>query len=456
MAHELGLPGDLQTAFDGVAAVVDILQGGGDDVHVVVGVDAARDAEAHEVVATEAVLAGHGVAVSQHVADLAGADTGLEVELAGQGLGGELLLRDVGQHLVGVDEDGVATGGTLVGDAVLVEFLGQVVDLFDAGLNHLELKVFFQTDSQSVHIAAVHTAVGQEALEGDAEHLGTLVPVLLVGGDEAAHVDQAVLLGAHGHAVGIAEHLLADLGEGLVLVAFLAGLDEVGVLDEAGAVDVDGHTVFVAEFAGLADVLHADGLSADGVVGDGKNHEGHIALVLLQHLLQLGEVDIAFERHLELGVVSLLDGHVDGEGFAALDVALGGVEVGVAGDDHAGLHQVAEQHVLSGTALVGGDDVVETGDFGDGVLHVEERASAAVALVAHHHGGPLAVAHGAGAGVGQEVDVDVVALQHEHVLVGLVEPLLTLLASAFLDGFYHLDFPSFCKGKFHNFIFFNC
>ena len=45
--------------------------------------------------------------------------------------------------------------------------------------------------------------VGEEAFEGDAEHLGTFVPFLLVGGDEAAHVHEAVLLGAHGHAVGI-------------------------------------------------------------------------------------------------------------------------------------------------------------------------------------------------------------------------------------------------------------
>ena len=331
VAHQLGFPGDLKTALDGVATVVDVLEGGGDDVHVVVGVDAARDAETHEVVATEAVLAGHRVAVGQYVADLTGTDAGLEVQLTGEGLSGEFLFRDVGQHLVGVDEDGVTTGGTLVRNAVLVEFGGQVMDLLDAGFNHLELKVLFQTHGQAVHIAAIHTAIGEEALEGDAEHLGTFVPVLLVGGDETAHVDQTVLLGAHGHAVSIAEHLHGNLAEGLVLVAFLAGLDEVGVLDEAGAVDVDGHAVFVAEFAGLADVLHAHGLTADGVVGDGEDHEGDIALVFLKDFLKFLEVDVALEGDLKLCVVSFFDGDVDGEGFAALDVALGGVEVGVAG-----------------------------------------------------------------------------------------------------------------------------
>ncbi len=157
----------------------------------------------------------------------------------------------------------------------------------------------------------------------------------------------------------------------------------------------------------------------------------------------------------KLGVVGLLDGDVDGESLAALDVALGGVEVGVAGDDVAGLHQVAEQHILGCTALVGRDDILEARELRDGVFHVVERTGAAVALVAHHHGGPLAVAHGAGAAVGQQVDVDIVALQHEHILVGFVEPFLTLFASAFLDGFYHLDFPCFCKGKFHSFFIFN-
>ena len=178
---------------------------------------------------------------------------------------------------------------------------------------------------------------------------------------------------------------------------------------------------------------------------------GEATALYLKDLLKLLQVDIAFERHFELRVVGLLDGDVDGESLAALDVTLGGVEVGVAGHHHAGLHQVGEQHVLGGAALMGGDDVLEARELRDGVLHVVERAGAAVALVALHHGGPLAVAHGARAAVGQQVDVHVVALQHEDVVVGLFQPLLALFASAFLDGFDHLDFPCFCKGKFHSF-----
>ena len=412
---------------------------------MVVGIDAARDAETYEIVATEAVLAGHGVTVGEDVTDLAGAYAGFEVKLAGERLGRELLFGNLGEHLVGIHEDGMTTGGTLVGDTVLVEFLGEVVDLLDTGLHHVEFDVLFQSDSQCVHVAAVHTTIGEESFEGNAEEFGAFVPLLLVGGDETAHIHETVFLGAHGHRVGIAEHLFADLAKGLVLISFLAGLDEIGVLDKTGTVDVHGYAVFVAELTGLADVLHRHGLSSHGVVGHRQHHKRHFALVLVQHLLQLLEAHIAFERYFELGVIGLGDGDIDGKSLAALDVALGGVEVGVAGDNHTRLHQIAEQHILCSTALVGGDYIFKAGEFGDGVLHVVEGAGSAVALVAHHHGAPLAVAHGACATVGEQVDIDIVALQHEDVVVGFKEPLLALFAGRFLNGFDHLDFPSFCK-----------
>ena len=285
----------------------------------------------------------------------------------------------------------------------------------------------------------------QEALKRDAEQLGAFVPVLLVGGDEAAHVDEGVFLGTHRHAVGITEHLLADLLQGLVGIAFLTRLDEVGILDETGAIDVDRHTIFVAEFAGLADVLHAHRLTADGVVGDSEDKERHVALVLLQYLLEFLEADITLERHFQLGVVSLGHGDVDGKSLAAFNVTLGSIEVGIARDDLTGFHQIAEQHVFSGTALVSGDNILETSEFCDGILHVVEGAGTAVALIAHHHGTPLTVAHRARTRVGQQVNVNIVALQHENVVVRFKKPLFSFFSCGFLDGLHHLDFPRFCK-----------
>ena len=89
---------------------------------MVVGVNTAWDAETHEVVATETVLTCDRVTVGEDVTDLASADTGFEVELACQSLCRELFLRDVGQNLVGIDEDGVTASRTLVRDAVFIQF----------------------------------------------------------------------------------------------------------------------------------------------------------------------------------------------------------------------------------------------------------------------------------------------------------------------------------------------
>ena len=65
MAHQFGLPGDLHTAGDFVAAVIHVLESGRDHIHVVVGVGAAADAETQEVVTGEAVLAGDGITVGR-------------------------------------------------------------------------------------------------------------------------------------------------------------------------------------------------------------------------------------------------------------------------------------------------------------------------------------------------------------------------------------------------------
>ena len=83
VTHQFGFPSDFQATLDGVAAVVDVLQRGCDDIHVVVGVHTARDAETHEVVATEAVLAGDRVTVGKHVTDFAGTDASFEIQFAG-------------------------------------------------------------------------------------------------------------------------------------------------------------------------------------------------------------------------------------------------------------------------------------------------------------------------------------------------------------------------------------
>ena len=64
VAHEGCLLGDCQTTGDGLTAVIDILERSSDDLHMVVGINAARDTEAYQIQAREAVLASLRVAVS--------------------------------------------------------------------------------------------------------------------------------------------------------------------------------------------------------------------------------------------------------------------------------------------------------------------------------------------------------------------------------------------------------
>ena len=217
-----------------VTAVVDVLEGGCDHVHVVVGICAAADAEAEEVVSAEAVFARHGITVGEQIADFATADTGLAVKLYGEHLGGKLLLGDLVEHLVGVDEEGVAADGTLIRNAVFVELGGEIFHLLDAGLEHVELGVLVEADSESGHVAAVHTAIGKEALEGDEEAFRSFIDIFPAGSDETAHVDETVFLRRHRHSVGEVEHLAADLLDSCVFELRLAHLDEVCVLGEAG------------------------------------------------------------------------------------------------------------------------------------------------------------------------------------------------------------------------------
>ena len=92
-------------------------------------------------------------------------------------------------------------------------------------------------------------------------------------GEEAAHVDDGVLLGAHGAAVGQVAHLAHDLAHRLVGVAGLAQLDEVGVLGDAAGVEVERLAVLAADLGDGAHVGQRDRLAAAGVVGDGDHDE---------------------------------------------------------------------------------------------------------------------------------------------------------------------------------------
>ena len=341
----------------------------------------------------------------------------------------------------------MAARGALVGHAVFVEQVAQQFHLADAGVELFELGILVEAHGQGVHVAARHAAVGEVTLVHDAVLHRLAVELLVVHGQEAAHVHHAVLLGRNGHQVGVGVDFAYDLLDALVLVAGLAGLDEVGVLGEAGRVDQHRDAVAAAQLGGLADVAHRNGLAAGRVVGDGQHHARDLLLrVRLEHVLQLLQIHFTLERKLLLRVGRSVDGAVDRMAAAELDVALRGVEMRVARHDVALLEQGREDHVLGGAALVGRQEVGHAEEVVHDLLQPEVGRGAGVALVARHHGRPLAVAHRARARVGQQVDGDLVAAQFEEVVFRFADPLLAFGTGRGTDRLGHLDLVGLAIG----------
>ena len=83
-----------------MTTVIYVLESCSDHVHVVVGVDAASDAETEKIESTETILTSHRVTVSEDISDLATTYACLDVELDGECLCRELFLRDLVKNAV--------------------------------------------------------------------------------------------------------------------------------------------------------------------------------------------------------------------------------------------------------------------------------------------------------------------------------------------------------------------
>ena len=119
------------------------------------------------------------------------------------------------------------------------------------------------------------------------------------------------------------------------------------------------------------------------------------------------DIHVAFEGAVGIEVVCLDAGQVERLAADEFDVAAGGIEVRVVGNDRAGLHHDAKQDVFRGAPLVRGNDLLESENVLDGVAKAVPAACAGVGLVATHHRGPGFGRHCARARVGQQVDDDV-------------------------------------------------
>ncbi len=111
-------------------------------------------------------------------------------------------------------------------------------------------------------------------------------------------------------------------------------------------------------------------------------------------------------------------------------MTLRGIEMRVAGQHVVLLNDGRIEHILSRATLMRGQEIVETKDILDRLLHIVVRFCTCVALIAEHNCRPLAVAHCARTRVSQQIDKDLLAAQTKQIVMCLSNPLLTLLAGA--------------------------
>ena len=144
----------------------------------------------------------HRITVGEDITDLTSADTGFQIKFYGQRLCREFFFGNVRQHFRCINEDGVASGRSLVRNSVFIQFLCQVFHLLDTCFEIVEFGVFIQADGKSVHIPSVHSSIGEIAFVLYAETFCTFIPVCTSCGDKSTHIDDSVFLGTHCHAIG--------------------------------------------------------------------------------------------------------------------------------------------------------------------------------------------------------------------------------------------------------------
>ena len=113
--------------------------------------------------------------------------------------------------------------------------------------------------------------------------------------------------------------------------------------------------------------------------------------------------------------------------------------MGVGGDHLAGAADDAEQDLLGGTALMGGNHVAERPQLAHGVEEVVPGWRTGVRLVAAHHRPPLLGAHRPGAAVREQVDEDVGGVQLEDVVADLPDALGARFRGRHRDALDRLD-----------------
>ena len=281
-----------------------------------------------------------------------------------------------------------------------------------------------------------------ESLVDDHEVARALAERRIAEPEPAADVHERVLLAAHRRAVGEVAHQAQDFGDRAVAHFRLALLDEPRVLHGARRVEDHLDAARVAVFVHGAEVRDAHGLPAREVH---RQRHADVRDALRSHLahqrIELGEVHVPLERVLRRRVVRLVDDHVVERAARQLLVQPRRREIHVAGNVIPRLDEDLRENVLGAAPLVRGDQLRIAVDVADGLLEVVEVSRAGIRLIAHHHPGPLAIAHRARARIGEQVDVDVLGLDEERVETGLADVTLALRACGHVNRLDDLDLP---------------
>ena len=374
----------------------------------------------------------------------------MPVQLDGQRLARELAPRDVRQHALGVDVDGVSAGRLDNRDAGVGDVPPEVFGRYDPVAQVVRVENFGKTHRNGLQIAARQAAVGGEPLGENEQVLLLLGQPVVVGAEQPADVGERVFLGGEGAAVGQREHLLSYLLGRPVRVSRLALPDEPGVLGEPASVQIERNTMPGSGELHLLDVRERDRLSSAGIVGHREHDQRDAGGALrLDEPLEGGHVHVALERQPRLGVGGLGARKVGRARAAKLDVGAGGIEVRVIGNGLAGPAHHREEDTLGGPPLVGRNHVAKPGQVLDRPLQPVETLAAGVGFVAAHHGRPLLGGHGAGARIRQQVDEDVPGVDQEKVVPRLFQEPLALLARGLPQRLHALD-AEWLDYRFHN------
>ncbi len=322
----------------------------------------ARERESHQFHAVVGLATVVQMLAKHHGPDLHVAHATLDVQRIAQDPRRVVCLRHLRQHGSGIEIDGVPAGWLDETDAGLLQLFAQVFSCAQRVAQVVFLHRLFQPDGQRNAIAPGQTTKGGEALPHDEHFTHRLQPLVGAQNNEAADFDHAILLGAHGRAVGLGKHLVADGSIRRVLVTRFAQLDEHRILGEA-AHNHDQRLAMALEQRGvIANIGHRHRLPASDVVGHRDHAERNLVRIAPEQCLGAFQIDIAFKRMDQLWLQSLGDHQITSVDTDKFEVGTRRIKVAIIRHDLSCLGHGGEQYLLGGPARMDGNEIRYAGD----------------------------------------------------------------------------------------------